>query len=68
MIDTLLLIFKLSKVRLNPFLSQYNTLKYALLVYRISWLIQERNMYSLATKCQEINKYINKSIQLFLSY
>ena len=35
----------------NPMLAQYNTIKYALLAYRITWLIENKRIYSLITKC-----------------
>lgn len=52
--------------RLNPMLSQLNTLKVALLIYRISWKIEQRKIYSLITKCTLLNKYIMKSISRYL--
>jgi len=30
---------------------QYNTIKVALLVYRVSWRIEQKKIYSLITKC-----------------
>jgi len=35
----------------NPMLSQYNPIKITLLIYRICWKIEERQIYSLITKC-----------------
>ena len=36
-------------------LSQYNTIKVALLIYRVSWKIEKRKIYSLISKCSLIN-------------
>lgn len=48
-------------------LSQYNTIKYALLIYRISWKIDKKRIYSLITKCSVLNKYIMDSLTNYLS-
>ena len=50
----------------NPMLSQYNTIKYALLLYRICWKIQDKNIYQLITKCQVLNKFIMQGIINYL--
>lgn len=52
--------------RRNPMLSQLNTMKVALLIYRISWKIESRKIYSLITKCTLLNQYIMKSIVKYL--
>lgn len=51
----------------NPMLSQFNTIKYALLIYRISWKIDRKKIYSLTTKCSVLNKYIMDSLTNYLS-
>ena len=50
----------------NPMLSQYNTVKYSLLIYRISWRINQKKIYSLITKCQLLNNYITRGISSYL--
>jgi hypothetical protein len=35
----------------NPIISQFNTIKIALLIYRICWKIEQKQIYSLITKC-----------------
>ena len=47
-------------------LNQYNTIKYSLLVFRISWRIRQMRIYSLITKCQIIDQYVENSLSLFL--
>ena len=47
-------------------LSQFNTIKYSLLIYRISWKIAEKKIYSLITKCSLLNNYIHKSLENYL--
>jgi hypothetical protein len=51
LVDTCLEILHRRDYRYNPVLSQYNTVKYALLIYRISWKIYEKKIYALITKC-----------------
>ena len=38
-------------VKLNPMINQFNTIKIALLIYRICWKIEQKQIYSLITKC-----------------
>ena len=66
LVDTYLDILTRRDYRLNPMLSQYNTIKYALLIYRISWKINEKKIYSLITKCQLLNGYIERGIMAYL--
>mmetsp|Transcript_12402 Transcript_12402/g.19367 ORF Transcript_12402/g.19367 Transcript_12402/m.19367 type:complete len:205 (+) Transcript_12402:4009-4623(+) len=35
----------------NPLINQYNVVKIGLLIYRICWKIEEKQIYSLITKC-----------------
>lgn len=49
----------------NPFISQYNTIKVSLLVYRITFKVDQKKIYSIATKCQMLQKYIMQSIQKY---
>mgnify|MGYP000930980281 CR=1 FL=1 len=37
--------------KLNPLISQYNTIKVSLLIYRICYKIEKKQIYSLITKC-----------------
>jgi len=50
----------------NPALSQYNTIKYSLLIYRITWKIEEKKIYSLITKCFVLNNFITESLSKYL--
>mmetsp|Transcript_12403 Transcript_12403/g.19381 ORF Transcript_12403/g.19381 Transcript_12403/m.19381 type:complete len:231 (+) Transcript_12403:1572-2264(+) len=47
-------------------LSQYNPVKVSLLVYRVSWLIERKRIYSLITKCQILNNYVLDSLIRYL--
>ena len=51
LVDILMEILQHKDYKQNPVLSQYNTIKYALLIYRVSWKIKQKNIYSLITKC-----------------
>ena len=51
---------------MNPMLCQYNTIKYSLLIYRISWKIERKRIYSLITKCSSLEHYIQDSLSLYL--
>ena len=66
LVDTYLDILNRSNYKNNPMLSQYNTIKYALLIYRISYKIAEKKIYSLITKCTLLNNYILKSLENYL--
>ena len=48
-------------------LSTYNTIKMALMIYRVSFKITERKIYSLITKCFVLNKYVIESLGKYLS-
>jgi len=37
--------------KMNPMVSQFNTIKITLLIYMICWKIEERQIYTLITKC-----------------
>ena len=58
LIDICLEILNRKDYKFNPILSQYNTVKYSLLIFRISWKIEQKNIYSLITKCQLMNNYV----------
>jgi len=66
LIDVLIDVLHTSDLKLNPMLSQYNTIKYSLLIYRVSWKIENRKIYSLITKCYLINSYIRASLVKYL--
>lgn len=66
LMDNLLAVLKSKRPEKNPMLSQYNSIKVALLIYRVSWRIEKRKVYSLITKCGLINDYIMKSITIYL--
>lgn len=42
----------------NPIVSQYNSIKVGLLIYRICWKIEKKQIYSLITKCQLLQNYL----------
>lgn len=58
LIDIYMDILHRKELRTNPMLSQYNTIKYALLIYRISWKIAQKRIYSLITKCSLLNGHL----------
>jgi len=67
LVDTYMAILHSKEFKENPMLSQFNTIKYALLIYRISWKIDRKKIYSLTTKCSVLNKYIMDSLTNYLS-
>jgi hypothetical protein len=67
LIDTYMDILHSKEFKQNPMLSQFNTIKYSLLIYRISWKIERKRIYSLITKCSTLNKYIMQSLENYLS-
>jgi len=67
LIDVYMEILNRKDIKMNPVLSQFNTIKYALLIYRISWKIAKKKIYSLITKCTLLNSYIEKSLFSYLA-
>mmetsp|Transcript_22642 Transcript_22642/g.34931 ORF Transcript_22642/g.34931 Transcript_22642/m.34931 type:complete len:204 (-) Transcript_22642:2219-2830(-) len=51
---------------MNPILSQYNTMKVSLLIFRVAWRIHQKKIYPLTTKCSTIEKYLIKSMDDYL--
>jgi len=51
---------------LNPIINSYNTVKVTLLIYKITFRIEQMNIYALITKCQLINKYVEDSLNNYL--
>jgi len=49
----------------NPMISQYNVIKIALLIYRICWKIEEKQIYSLITKCSVLQSYVCQSLNVY---
>jgi hypothetical protein len=66
LVDIYMEILHRKELKLNPMLSQYNTIKYSLLIYRISWKIEQKKIYSLITKCSLLNKYIYTGLAAYL--
>ena len=67
LIDVYMEVLHRKELKNNPMLSQFNTIKYALLIYRISWKISQKKIYSLITKCTLLNQYIEKSLFSYLA-
>jgi len=66
LIDIYMEILHRKDIKMNSMLSTFNTIKYALLIYRISWKIAKKKIYSLITKCSLLNAYIQKSLENYL--
>ena len=49
----------------NPMISQFNTIKVTLLIYRICWKIEEKEIYSLITKCSLLQAYLINSLSKY---
>lgn len=67
MVDIFIEITDRKDIKYNPILSQFNTIKVSLLIYRMTWLIKQRKINSLTAKCQIINSYIVSSLNNYLS-
>jgi|TARA_B110000305_G_C19149256_1_gene497258 hypothetical protein len=48
--------------KLNPVINCFNTIKLALLIYRICWKIEKKQIYSLITKCSLLQSYLITSL------
>mmetsp|Transcript_11812 Transcript_11812/g.18170 ORF Transcript_11812/g.18170 Transcript_11812/m.18170 type:complete len:221 (+) Transcript_11812:4946-5608(+) len=66
LVDVYMEILFRKDIKTNPMLSQYNTIKYSLLIYRISWKIERKKIYSLITKCSSLESYIQESLSQYL--
>jgi len=51
--------------RNNPLINSYNAIKIGLLIYRICWKIEEKQIFSLITKCSVLQAYINSSLNIY---
>lgn len=49
----------------NPLISQYNTIKVSLLIYQICWKIEQKQIYSLITKCTLLQEYLVNSLCVY---
>lgn len=54
-----------SVIKLHPIVSQFNTIKICLLIYRICWKIEVKQIYSLITKCTLLQEYLTKSLSVY---
>lgn len=52
-------------IKLHPVVSQFNTIKIALLIYRICWKIEVKQIYSLITKCSLLQDYMVNSLCVY---
>ena len=50
------------EAKLNPVINTFNTIKLALLIYRICWKIEKKQIYSLITKCSLLQTYLITSL------
>ena len=47
---------------MNPMVNQFNTIKISMLIYRICFKIEEKQIYSLITKCSLLKNYLINSL------
>ena len=66
LIDVLLQVVKRHNYHLNPIISSYNTIKVSLLIFKVTFRVEQLNIYSLITKCQLLNKYMEDSLTEYL--
>ena len=65
LVDTYQICLHRKDIREHPMVSQFNTIKVALLIYRICWKIEKKQIYSLITKCTLLQTYLINSLQLY---
>jgi len=51
--------------KIHPIVSQYNTIKVSLLIYRICFKIKEKELFSLVTKCTTLENYLIDSLCMY---
>ena len=59
LVDTLLEVVNRKKYELSPVINSYNTIKIAVLMYKVTYLIEKMNLFSMVTKCRKLRTYIN---------
>jgi len=65
-IDIFTEIIQRNEIDKNPVMYQFNTVKYALLIYQICYKIENKNLYALITKCNILINYIEKCLNKYL--
>jgi len=55
-------ILNIKDPKYNPIINQFNTIKIALLIYRICWKIEQKQIYSLITKCSLLQSLLIRSL------
>lgn len=48
--------------------NQYNVIKIALLIYRLCWKVEKKQVYSLVTKCQLLQVFLVNSLKKYFSF
>ena len=66
LIDILMEILNAKDIKKNPSIHQYNIIKYCLLIYWVSWKIEQKRIYSLITKVSMLNDYLHRSLEKYL--
>lgn len=51
----------------NPICCSFNVIKLSLLIYRICWKIEQKQIYSLTTKCTVLQDFLVASLSAFVS-
>lgn len=65
LIDIYQEILNVKDPRYNPAINQFNVIKIALLIYRICFKIELKQIYSLITKCSLLQSYLIKSLSMY---
>jgi len=51
----------------NPLICQFNPIKVTLLIFRVCFRIEEKQIYSLVTKCQSLQGYLIRSLLAYFN-
>ena len=58
-------ILMVNNPKVHPLVNCYNPVKVSILIYEICWEIQQKNIFSLQIKCEQIMKYLIKSLDSY---
>ena len=67
MIDTYLQVVHEKEIPKNAMVNQYNIIKISLLIYRLCWRVEQKQIYSLITKCQLLQNFLINGLKKYFS-
>ena len=66
LVDNYLAILFSKNTKHHPIVNAFNTVKLTLLIYKICWKIEQKQIYSLITKCRLLQDYLIQSLEKYM--